>query len=149
VASRRARIEYARVRVVLDHPIDEVWAIAGTFGGLESWVDGVSACSVEGEGNGAVRMVTRGGVVRERLLALDKDRHEISYLVLPPHRLPAEEVRGVITLTALGPDVTEVVWRSDAAKLNGPASALTKRIEAFYRASILGLERRLQAAGST
>ena len=143
-----ARTEYARVRVVLDHPIDEVWTVAGEFGGLETWADGVSACSVEGASVGAVRTVTRGGVVREQLETLDPHRHQISYRVLPPHSLPADDMRGEITLTALGPRATEIVWRSDASRFAAPRGPLGARIEAFYRASIQGLDRRLRDAGS-
>jgi hypothetical protein len=145
-APRQARTEYARVRVVLDLPIDEVWSVAGQFGGLETWADGVSACTVEGAGIGAVRSVTRGGVVREQLEILDPHRHQISYRILQPHSLPAEDVRGEITLRALGPRTTEIVWRSEALRFSAPAGALGARIEAFYRASIEGLERRLRAA---
>jgi len=145
-APPQARTEYAHVRVVIEHPIDEVWSIAGQFGGLETWADGVSACTVEGAGVGAVRSVTRGGVVREQLETLDPHRHQISYRILPPHALPAEDVRGEIALTALGPRTTEVVWRSEALRFSAPAGALGARIEAFYRASIEGLERRLRAA---
>ena len=142
-----ARTEYARVRVVLDHPIDEVWAVAGEFGGLETWVDGVSACTVEGAGVGAVRTVTRGGVVREQLEALDPRRRQIRYRVLPPHSLPAEDVRGEITLRALSPRATEIVWRSDAGGFSAPQGPLGARIEDFYRASIQGLDRRLRGHG--
>lgn len=145
-APPRARTEYAHVRVVIEHPLDEVWSVAGQFGGLETWADGVSACAVEGSGVGAVRSVTRGGVVREQLETLDHCRHEISYRILPPHALPAEDVRGAITLKALGPGTTEIVWRSEALRFSAPPAALGARIEAFYRASIEGLERRLRAA---
>jgi hypothetical protein len=147
MAKPTTRIEYARVCVVLGHPIDQVWAVAGKFGGLEAWADGVSACSVEGEGVGAVRTVTRGGVVRERLETLDPGRHEISYRILPPHALPAEDVRGAITLRALGPEKTEIVWRSEASRFHASPDALGERIEAFYRASIHGLGSVLNAAG--
>jgi hypothetical protein len=134
--------------VVLDHPIDEVWAVAGRFDGLETWVDGVSACTIEGAGVGAVRTVTRGGVVREQLESLDPDRHQFSYRILPPHTLPAEDVRSVMTLTALAPRLTEIVWRSDAERFSAPPGPLSARIEAFYGASIQGLDQRLRAAGS-
>lgn len=146
-APPQARTEYAHVRAVIEHPIDEVWSVAGQFGGLETWADGVSACTVEGAaGVGAVRTVTRGGVAREQLEALDQGHHQISYRILEPHSLPAEDVRGAITLTALGPGTTEIVWRSEAARFFAPPGALGARIEAFYRASIEGLERRLRAA---
>jgi len=62
------RVEYARVRRVLGHPIDAVWAPLSLFGGLERWVDGVQTCTLEGHGVGAIRTVGRNGrSVRERL----------------------------------------------------------------------------------
>ena len=142
------RTEYARVTVMLNHPIDKVWAVAGRFDGLEAWVDGVSACSVTGEGVGAVRTITRGGIVREQLETLDPGRHEISYRVLAPHSLPADDVRGEITLRALGPAMTAFVWRSDAARFHTSPGPLGERIEDFYRASIQNLERMLAAGRS-
>ena len=148
MAEPATRIEYARVSVVLDHPIDQVWAVAGRFGGLEAWADGVSACSVEGDGVGAVRTVTRGRVVREQLETLDPGLHEISYRILAPHALPAEDVIGAIALTALSPEKTEIVWRSAASSFHAPPGPLGERIEAFYRASIQGLENLLAAARS-
>ena len=95
-----------------------------------------------------MRTVTRGGVVREQLETLDPDGHKISYRVLPPHSLPAEDVRGAITLRALGPNVTEIVWRSRPTRFSAPPGPLGARIEAFYRASIEGLDRRLRGKGS-
>jgi hypothetical protein len=140
--------QYALVRVVLDHPIYEVWVVAGQFGGLETWADGVSSCTIEGAGVGAVRTVTRGlGVVHEQLETFDPRQHQIGYRILPPHGLPADEVRGAITLRALGPRKTEIVWCSSAERFHAPPGPLGARIEAFYRASIQGLDRRLRGHG--
>jgi hypothetical protein len=140
-------VEYVRVTRVVDHPIGQVWAVAGRFGGLEHWADGVTACDVAGEGVGAVRTVTRnGGTVRERLDRLDPDAYEIAYAILPPHPLPAADVRGTIELKAAGADRTELVWRSHASDFQVPPEALGARIELFYAASIEGLARLLSAA---
>src|SRR5580658_1647654 len=121
MATAEDRIEYACVRAVLDHPLARVWRYVGRFGGLEHWVDGVTACSIDGEGPGAVRTLTRNGAtVRERLERLDTERHEISYLIEEPHAFPASDVRGTITLNAIDPGATEIVWRSRAATLRVP-----------------------------
>jgi hypothetical protein len=136
-------VEYARVTRILEHPVARVWAVAGAFGGLERWADGVSACAVDG----GIRTVTRNsGTVRERLDRHDPDALEISYSILPPHPLPADEVRGTIVLRALGPARTEIVWRSEACDFQAPPTALGARIEQFYAASIEGLDRLLSAA---
>jgi hypothetical protein len=140
-------IEYARVSVILDHPVDRVWAYAGQFGGLDRWADGVSLCAVVGEGVGAVRTVTRHGrTVRERLDRLDPAGHEISYLILEPHLLPARDVRGTIKLRPLDDGRTEVVWRSHATDFQVPHEALGERVGQFYAASLDGLGRLLSAA---
>jgi uncharacterized protein YndB with AHSA1/START domain len=140
-------IEYARVERVIDHPIAEVWAVAGEFGGVETWIDGVTACTVEGEGIGAVRTVTRNGnSVREQLDRHDSDAHEISYLILDPHPMPAANVRGTITLAAAEEGRTRILWRSHASDFAMEPQALGARIAAFYAASIDSLDRRLSAA---
>ena len=140
-------VEYARVSQVLEHPVDRVWAALAAFGGLERLADGVTGCAVEGEGVGAVRTVTRNGAaVRERLDRVDPVERQIAYTILPPHPLPAADVRGLIVLTAVGPERTEIVWRSEAREFQVPPGALGARIEHFYAASIEGLDRLLSAA---
>jgi hypothetical protein len=130
-------IEYARVERILDHPIDAVWTFVGRFGGVESWIDGVSACALEGEGIGAVRTVTRDGSrVRETLERLDPTAHEIVYRILDPHRLPAGDVRGIIALEAAGAGRTRIVWRSEARDFRMAKEELGARIGRFYDASI-------------
>ncbi len=135
-------ITYASVTAELDHPIETIWARIAAFGGLEDWAEGVSACSVEGAGVGAVRTVVRGGSsVRERLEAIDPIGHMLRYQILPPHRLPAEVVHGNVLLRALGDGRTELVWRSDARDFTVAPEVIGARIEAFYATSIEGLKR--------
>ncbi len=138
-------IEYARAEAVVDHAIERVWAVVGSFGGIETWMDGVSVCTVEGEGVGAIRTVTRNGsTVREQLIRWDVSAREISYAILPPHPLPASDVRGTIILEPLK-ERTRVSWRSHARDFKLPAETLGAGISAFYAASIDGLTRLLDA----
>jgi hypothetical protein len=133
-------VTYASVRAELDHPIETVWARIAMFGGLEDWADGVSACSVDGAGVGAVRTVVRNGnSVLERLEAIDPVEHVLRYQILQPHRLPADAVHGNVILRSLGAGRTEMVWRSDATDFTVPPEVIGERIEAFYAASIEGL----------
>ena len=145
MAARRPS-EYARIRAVLDHPLARIWPVIARFGDADLWVDGVTACALEGEGVGAIRTLVRNGVtVRERLEQVDPDSHQISYLVLEPHSLPATGVRGTIALRALAPGSTEIVWRSSADGFEVPAPVLGERIEAFYAASLRRLAGLLDA----
>ena len=146
MAARRPS-EYARVRAVLDHPIERVWSVIARFGDADLWIDGVTACALEGEGVGAVRTLARhGATVRERLERIDADDHKISYAILEPHSLPATGVRGTITLRASSPAACEIVWLSTADALSVPPRMLGERIELFYGASLQRLDRLLAAA---
>lgn len=143
----RAAITYAEVSERLEHPLARVWEQIAMFGGLERWADGVSECSVEGEGIGAVRTVVRNGNrVRERLETIDPAARMIRYQILPPHALPAENVHGNILLRALTDEATEIVWRSDATDFCAEPEWLGARISTFYRDSIGGLQRLLDEA---
>lgn len=135
---------YAEVRRVLDHPVEAVWPLIASFGGLELWVAGVTACRVDGEGPGAVRVLTLGDrVTRERLDAIDPVDHRLRYRILPPHALPARDVASEISLVAVDAGRTEMVWRSQATQFDIPPEQLGDRIEAFYQLSIDGLVRLL------
>ncbi|MFA6114683.1 MAG: SRPBCC family protein [Sphingomonas sp.] len=139
-------ITYARVTAEFDRPIETVWARIACFGGLEDWADGVSACSVEGKGVGAIRTVVRNGnSVRERLETIDPVKHVLRYQILPPHSLPAQAVHGNVILRSLGAGRTEILWRSDATDFTVPPEVIGARIEAFYAASIEGLRRVLES----
>jgi hypothetical protein len=136
------RVNYARVDRLLDHDVDRVWEIAGTFGSIERWVDGVTACAVDGAGVGAVRHVARGGnIVHERLDRRDPTRRELTYTILDPSPMPAIDVVSTLTLEEAGPGKTRLVWSSSAAQLSVAPDVLGRRIERFYSDSIDGLER--------
>jgi hypothetical protein len=142
-----ARVTYADVHAVIDHPIDRVWEEIARFDGLERWVSGVVGCDVEGERVGAVRTVSLGDrSARERLEELDDASHRLRYHILPPHAMPADDVHSEIILTAIGNDRTEIVWRSEAAGFVIPPEQLGARIGAFYGKSIEGLCRLLDGA---
>ena len=142
-------IEYVRVERTIPWPIEPIWAKIAAFGGLEDWADGVTSCAVEGGGVGAIRTVVRQGrTVRERLEWFDPAGHGLGYLILPPHALPAMEVRGTISLTAEAEARTHVAWRSHATDFAVPPQALAERIAQFYESSLDGLARLLEREAS-
>ncbi len=135
---------YARVVVVIDHPVERVWTVVAAFGGLERWAEGVTGCIVEGEDIGAVRTVALGErQARERLEAIDPAARTIRYHILPPHQMPADNVYSEMKLTRLDEARTEIAWQSEASDFRVSPEELGARIEAFYSGSIEGLARLL------
>lgn len=139
-------VEYARARRVLRAPLNAVWDVISRFGGVEAWIVGVSACSLDGEGVGAVRTLQlQGRSAREQLIKLDPAAHTLTYAILEPHALPAKDVRSTITLRAIAADQTEAVWVSKARAFGVPPEALGARINEFYARSLAQLEQLLDA----
>lgn len=137
-------VTYADVRVTLDHPIEAVWAVVAAFGRIDRWVAGVTGCQADGEGPGTIRTVfLTGRQVREQLEAIDLVDRKLSYRILSPHGLPAQNVSSEIHLIPVAGGV-EMRWRSEATDLKVPAEVLGARIEDFYRRSIEGLDRMLR-----
>jgi len=130
---------------VLDHPIEKVWPIIAAFGGLDRWAAGVTGCTVQGEGPGAIRTVSLGErQARERLETIDPSSHKLRYHILPPHAMPARNVFSEIRLTALDDGRTEIRWRSEATDFGVPSEQVGAGIEKFYRRSLEGLDRMLR-----
>ncbi len=135
---------YAEIHEVLDHPVEIIWRQVAAFGAIDRWADGVTGCEMAGEGPGAVRNVWLGERrVRERLEQLDPAAYRLRYHILPPHLLPAANIRSEIRLIPLAAGRTEMVWRSEATDFDVPPEELGARIETFYRRSIDGLRRLL------
>ena len=63
---------------------DTIWLVIGDFGAAGRYLNGIVACTVEGEGIGAQRTLTSadGSTIIERLEALDGVAHRLSYSLL-------------------------------------------------------------------
>ena len=75
----------AHASIVVDAPVEAVWAIVRDFSALPAWVPGLGPCHIEdhrpADSVGCVRnfRLGDGTLVRERLLALDDARYTFSY----------------------------------------------------------------------
>jgi len=138
---------YAEIHEVLDYPVEIIWRQVAAFGAIDRWVDGVTGCEMAGDGPGAVRIVRLGSrLVRERLEQIDPAAYRLRYHILPPHLLPATNIRSEVRLVPLEAGRTEMVWCSEATGFEVPPDELGARIEIFYRRSIDGLRRLLDRA---
>lgn len=93
-----ARIDIAR-------PAEEVWALVGEFGGLDTWMAGVDRCDVDGD----VRVVhTMGMQITERLVARDAEARTITYAI-EGEGAPVSEHQATISVVEAGGGST-VTW---------------------------------------
>lgn len=80
--------EYVLSRTAAGHGYDELWQLVRDFNGLAGWHPAIESSEIEGGGSagsaGRVRRLTLGdgGVVRERLVALDDTDRSYTYDIL-------------------------------------------------------------------
>ena len=87
---------------------DDVWAVAGDFGGLASWMPGIERCTVEGD----VRTVDMSGMkIGERLVRRDDATREIVYSIASGPA-PVDHHEATITVIPAG-DGSHVTWAVD------------------------------------
>jgi carbon monoxide dehydrogenase subunit G len=68
----------AEATVSISRPPDEVWAVAGDFGGLDGWMPGVDSCRLEGD----VRVLSVLGMeVQEKLVRRDDAERILEYSI--------------------------------------------------------------------
>jgi len=92
----------------IDASADRVWAVAGDFGGIASWMPGIESCRVEGED----RIIeTMGMTITERLVAKDDAGQSLTYSIAGG--APVETHEAVIKVTPSG-DSSHVTWAVDA-----------------------------------
>ena len=93
-------------RIDIAKPADEVWALVGEFGGLDTWMAGVDSCTVEGD----VRTIsTMGMTLTEELKGRDADARSITYSIVGEGK-PVESHEATITVLDKGDGASEVTW---------------------------------------
>ena len=84
---------------------DDVWAVAGDFGGLAGWMPGIESCKVEGD----VRTIEMSGMtIGERLVSRD-DAGRVLVYSIASGPAPVDHHEATITVTPAG-EGSHVTW---------------------------------------
>jgi len=131
-----------------DAPADAVWSYFRDFGGLMKWAGGmVQACTLEGEGIGAVRTLTlaQGNPTRERLVQFDEADRSFSYTILGISDLPVDDYVGSVKLRPEGNARTSIDWIGTFDAKGAPEADAKRVVEAIYRGAIAAIQRALRS----
>ncbi len=144
----------ARVResAILDVPIDEVWRWLRDFNSHRAWHPAIAESQIEdglaADAVGAVRAFTLrdGGFLREQLLSLDDEAHQLSYCLIESP-IP---LYGYVSTIRLLPvtDTGGTFWQWES-EFNPPPERREELVALvandIYRAGMRALERHLSA----
>lgn len=129
-----------QVRRRLEAPADTVFTDVSDFGNLDR-LDVVAACTVEGNGVGAVRTVTFAdptlGRVVERLEAYDPIARTFSYNIINEDCvLPVANYLATVRVIEDGPSACLLEWGSDFELRDMEESGARLMFEGFYTQAI-------------
>jgi hypothetical protein len=140
------------VSTVMDHPVEEVWAVFGDFHRIDRWMALVHASEPEGSDQsptiGSVRKLTVGNdrhTTRERLVSYDERNRSMSYEL--PDTLPfgmADYLGTIRVLPVTDSDSTFIEWYGeyDCDDVAGVPQA-EAGLSALYTAFLADLRRYL------
>lgn len=131
-------------KITIHAPADAIWQVISDFGAADQYLSGVTACTVEGEGVGALRTLTSidGSMIVERLEALDEVAHQLSYALLTD--TPFRNCLTTMAVRNLGPDRAEVAWSATFEADGLPASEAVELVEGALAANCVALKQFLE-----
>jgi uncharacterized membrane protein len=95
---------FASAEIDIALPADEVWAVAGDFGGLADWMPGVESCVVDGDDR-ILKML--GTQITERMESRDCDARTLVYRIVGG--VPVGNHRATISVSE-APGGSHVEW---------------------------------------
>jgi hypothetical protein len=142
---RGDEVTQASSAIIIHAPADAIWQVVSDFGVACTYLAGVVACTVEGEGIGARRTLTDadGSTVVERLEALDAAAHRLSYALLTD--TPFGDCLTTMTVRDLGPHLAELAWSARFEADGLPAGEAVALLEGALAANCLALKQHMEA----
>lgn len=145
--------------ITIDAPADEVWAMAGDFGGIQRWAPGTESSRLilrERNETGAIRLLRRrsdGTQVTEKLLDYDPQNWRMAYTYVDGE-VRAADYYSELRVKEAGPGRSVVEWRGRFKRLaywtdTPPAGQDDKAALDFlngaYRSGLASLKKVLEA----
>ena len=127
-------------KTTINVPADALWQVISNFGAAGQYLSGVVACTVEGEGVGALRRLTSvdGNTIVERLETLDGVALQLSYILLTD--TPFRNCVTTMVVRDLGPGRVEVTWSAIFEPDGIPASEAEQMLEGALSINCLALK---------
>ena len=145
--------------ITIDAPADEVWAMAGDFGGIQRWAPGTESSRLilhDRNETGAIRQLRRRGdgtQVTEQLLDYDPLNRRMVYTYVDGE-VRAADYYSELQVKEVGPDRSVVEWRgrfrrlaywTDVPPPGQDDKAALDFLNGAYRNGLAGLKKVLEA----
>ncbi|HTO80294.1 MAG TPA: SRPBCC family protein [Methylocystis sp.] len=133
---------------ILSTQAERVWAAIEAIGGLDRWFPIIDVCRVEGEGEGAGRVMTLAGgagEMRDRIVEIARVNRRLRYQ-RTHHPFPFSDYFGTVEIFEVGPHASRLVWtvrfeaapESEAAMRDLVHNAISDGVEGLEREMVAG-----------
>ena len=133
-----------QVQDTVDASVDQVWQLLADFGGIAKWADPqlIKSCEADGNAVGATRTIVLadGGVIKERLDALQPDVHRFTYAIVGESPLPLDHYSATVKLTATEAG-THVDWVSTFEPRGVSQAEAETLVRGIYTGGIAGIRK--------
>ena len=120
---------------------EAVWKLLSDFGGLKAWATMVESCELDGEGVGAVRTLSMGGMMlKERLERLDEAAKSFSYSIVEGP-IPANNYLATVSVSEIGQGRSRIIFSTDFEPVGVPEADLVQLFEGVYSDMAKGVQK--------
>lgn len=128
----------------LNASIDQVWQLVADFGGIGKWIDPslVKSCEADGNNVGAMRTIVLadGGVVKERLDALEPGARRFTYAIVGESPIPVDNYSATVKLTEADGG-TQIDWVSTFEPRGISQAEAEEIVNGIYTGGIAGIRK--------
>jgi hypothetical protein len=132
----------------LSVPVEIVWAAISRIGKLDVWFPIIETCQVEGNGAGAVRLMTivnGGGEIKDTIDDIDHSKRRLIYL-RPVSPFPVTSYRGIVETFESYDGLAVVAWTIDFESKPEDAQSVADLVKNAISDGIDGMEKDLLAS---
>lgn len=131
----------------LNLPAEQVWQAIRSIGRLDVWFPLIETCRVEGNGPGALRLMTlagNSGEIQDTIEDID-DYHQRLVYLRPVSPFPVTYYKGTVEVFSSYDGLGVVVWTIDFESKAEDAGAVAELVRDAISEGIVGMERDLLA----
>lgn len=135
----------AAIKESINTTPDKLWEIVADFGALDTFVEGIESCEIEGSGTGAVRTLTLqdGTIVKEKLISRDDTQRKLTYSILESP-MPIKNYTGTMQVEESDNQTSVFTWSSTFETGETAEEDMIQALEGLYAMGAEGLRKKLE-----
>lgn len=135
----------AAIKESINTTPDKLWEIVADFGALDTFVEGIESCEIEGSGSGAVRTLTLqdGAIVKEKLISRDDAQRKLTYSILESP-MPIKNYTGTMQVEESDNQTSVFTWSSTFETDQAAEEDMIQALEGLYAMGAEGLRKKLE-----